>query len=88
MKTEEQRISIPDALDAVERLRDWGDSEAHDKPTTFSKFLSLTGNLEQDGTLWAESCGFLECSMLATALEAWATHPNDVREWLRNQGLQ
>jgi len=88
MKTEEQRISIPDALYAVERLRDWGESEAHDKPTTFLKFLSLTGNLEQDGTLWAESCGFLECSMLATALEAWATHPNDVRDWLRDQGLQ
>ena len=88
MNTEDQRVTVSDALYAIERLRDWGDNEAQDQPTTFSKFLSLTGNLEQDGTLWAEPCGFLECSMLAAALEAWATHPDDVRDWLRSRGLQ
>ena len=88
MKTEEQeRLSVADALYAVERLMDWADSESQDQPSTFAKFLSLTGNLEQEGTLWAEPCGYLECSMLAAALEAWATHPNDVRDWLANQGV-
>lgn len=84
---EQERLSVADALYAVERLRDWADSEDDRQPSTFAKFLSLTGNLEQDGALWAESCGYLECSMLAAALEAWATHPNDVRNWLADQGI-
>lgn len=84
---EQERLTVEDALYAVERLRDWADSEAHDQPSTFAKFLSLTGNLEQEGTLWAEPCGYLECSMLAAALEAWATHPNDVRDWLYQEGI-
>lgn len=84
---EQERLTVEDALYAVERLRDWADSEADDQPSTFAKFLSLTGNLEQEGTLWAEPCGYLECSMLADALEAWATHPNDVRNWLHQEGI-
>jgi len=86
MTTKEQRLSVADALYAVEQLRDWADSEDDRQPSTFSKFLSLTGNLEQEGAVWAEFCGYLECSMLASALEAWATHPNDVRSWLYQQG--
>lgn len=84
---ETERLSVADALYAVERLLHWADSEAHDKPSTFAKFLSLTGNLEQGGAVWAWDCGYLECSMLAAALEAWATHPNDVRDWLASQGV-
>lgn len=89
MTTKEiERLSVPDALYAVERLMNWADSEARNEgPSTFAKFLSLTGNLEQGGETWASPCGYLECSMLASALEAWATHPNDVRDWLAGQGI-
>ena len=82
--TTEQRLSVADALYAVERLRDWADNEDQAKPSTFAKFLSLTGNSER-GTIWAGDCGYLECSLLAAALEAWATHPNDVSQWLADQ---
>lgn len=84
---EQERLTVADAVYAVERLLDWADNEAPDQPSTFAKFLSLTGNLEQNGELWATSCGYLECSLLAAALEAWATHPNDVRDWLASQGV-
>jgi hypothetical protein len=85
---EQERLTVEDALYAVERLLAWQDSEARNEgPSTFAKFLSLTGNLEQEGTVWAEPCGYLECSLLASALEAWATHPNDVRGWLASQGV-
>jgi hypothetical protein len=88
MTTKEQEwLTVEDALYAVERLRDWADNEDNRQPSTFAKFLSLTGNLEQDGALWAMPCGYLECSMLAAALEAWATHPNDVRDWLYQEGI-
>jgi hypothetical protein len=80
-----QRLTVADALYAVERLRDWADSESSDAPSTFAKFLSLTGCMEQDGEVWATPCGYLECSLLAAALEAWATHPNDVRQWLDSE---
>ena len=84
---EQERLTVEDALYAVERLLTWQDSEDQSKPSTFCKFLSLTGNLEQEGAVWAEPCGYLECSLLASALEAWATHPNDVRDWLASQGV-
>lgn len=74
-------MTVEAALYAVERLRDWADNEDQAKPSTFAKFLSLTGNSKR-GTFWATDCGYLECSLLATALEAWATHPNDVSQWL------
>ena len=85
MTVTEERISVEDAIYAVERLMDWANHEDQRKPSTFSKFLSLTGNLEQGGAVWAFDCGYLECSMLASALEAWATHPNDIRNWLDNE---
>ena len=84
---EQERLTVEDALYSVERLMDWADNEDQSKPSTFCKFLSLTGNLEQEGAAWAEPCGYLECSLLASALEAWATHPNDVRDWLASQGV-
>jgi hypothetical protein len=84
---EKERLTVADALYAVERLLDWANNEAMGQPSTFAKFLSLTGNLEQEGAVWAEPCGYLECSLLASALEAWATHPNDVRDWLAGQGV-
>ena len=82
-----ERLTVADALYAVERLRDWADNEADNAPSTFAKFLSLTGLMEQEGEVWATPCGFLECSVLAAALEAYATHPNDVRNWLDNQSI-
>jgi hypothetical protein len=84
MSTTETRITVADAIYAVERLLSWADSEDDRKPSTFALWLSLTGNLE-GGALWAFDRGYLECSMLATALEAWATHPNDIRAWLADQ---
>ena len=84
--TTEQRLTVEDAIYAVERLQNWADNEDQGKPSTFAKFLSLTGNLER-GAIWAMDCGYLECSLLASALEAWATHPNDVRKWLDDQCL-
>ena len=88
MTTKEQteRLTVADALYAVERLMDWADNEATGHPSTFAKFLNLTGNLDQY-SVWAEPCGYLECSLLASALEAWATYPNDVRNWLASQGV-
>ena len=82
MTTTEERMSVADAIYAVERLLSWADSEDDRKPSTFALWLSLTGN---GGTLWAFDRGYLECSMLATALEAWAQHPADIRKWLDDQ---
>ena len=82
MATTETRLTVADAIYAVERLLSWADNEAQGQPSTFAVWLSLTGN---GGTVWAEGLGYLECSMLATALEAWATHPQDVRAWLADQ---
>lgn len=84
MGTTETRLTVEEALYAVERLLDWADNESG--VTTFAKFLSLTG-LGGEITVWASSLGYLEASMLATALEAWATHPNDVQNWLCDQGI-
>ena len=84
MATTETRLTVEQAIYAVERLLSWADSEDDRKPSTFAIWLSLTGN---GGTLWAFDRGYLECSMLATALEAWATHPNDIRNWLADQGI-
>ena len=84
MATTETRLTVADAIYAVERLLSWADSEAKGQPSTFAIWLSLTGNLE-GGTLWAVDRGYLECSLLADALQAWATHPNDVRAWLADQ---
>lgn len=86
MTMTEERMSVADAIYAVERLLSWQDSEDRNpNGTTFTKFLSLTGNLEQGGAVWAASCGYLECSLLASALEAWAQHPADIRKWLDDQ---
>lgn len=84
MATTETRLTVDQAIYACERLLSWADSEAQGQPSTFAKFLSLTGNLE-GGALWAMPCGYLECDMLAQALQAWATHPNDIRDWLADQ---
>jgi hypothetical protein len=84
MATTETRLTVEQAIYAVKRLLSWADSEDDRKPSTFALWLSLTGN---GGTLWAFDRGYLECSMLATALEAWATHPNDIRNWLADQGI-
>jgi len=85
MQTEEQRLTIEEATYAVQRLHDWADNE--DGVSTFSKFLSLTGLMEQDGTVWATSLGYLEADLLAQALKAWATHPQDVASYLDDQSL-
>ena len=84
MATTETRLTVEQAIYAVERLLSWADSEDDRKPSTFAIWLSLTGN---GGTLWAFDRGYLECSMLADALQAWATHPNDIRNWLADQGI-
>lgn len=84
MSTTETRLTVADAIYAVERLLSWADSEDDRKPSTFAIWLSLTGN---GGTLWAFDRGFLECSMLADALQAWATYPHEVRDWLADQGI-
>lgn len=81
MNTTETRLTVEEALYAVERLMDWADNESG--VSTFTKFLSLTGLGE--GTVWASELGYLEASMLASALEAWATHPIDVQNWLFDQ---
>ena len=78
--TTETRLTVEDALYAVERLADWADNESG--VSTFAKFLSLTGLGE---TYWASDLGCLEASLLAAALEAWATHPNDVRGWVEQR---
>ena len=62
----------------------WWTALAHDPDTRHAIWLSLTGNLE-GGTLWAFDRGYLECSMLADALQAWATYPHEVRDWLADQ---
>lgn len=82
MATTETRLTVDQALYACERLLSWADSEDDRKPSTFALWLSLTGN---GGTLWAFDRGYLECSMLADALEAWATYPHEVRDWLADQ---
>lgn len=79
MATTETRFTVEQATYAVERLLSWADSEDDRKPSTFALWLSLTGN---GGTLWAFDRGYLECSMLADALQAWATYPNEIRDWL------
>jgi len=84
MATTGARLTVEQALYACERLLAWADSEAQGQPSTFAIWLSLTGNLE-GGTVWAFDRGYLECSLLAQALEAWATHPQDVRAWLADQ---
>ena len=84
MATTETRLTVEQAIYAVKRLLSWADSEDDRKPSTFAIWLSLTGN---GGTLWAFDRGYLECSMLADALQAWATHPNDIRNWLADQGI-
>lgn len=82
MSTTETRLTVAEAIYAVERLLSWADSEDDRKPSTFAIWLSLTGN---GGTLWAFDRGFLECSMLADALQASATYPHEVRDWLADQ---
>lgn len=84
MPTTETRLTVAEAIYACERLLSWADSEAKGQPSTFAIWLSLTGNLE-GGTLWAFDRGYLECSMLADALQAWATYPHEVRDWLADQ---
>lgn len=84
MTTTEPRLTVDQALYSVERLLSWADSEDDRKPSTFAVWLSLTGN---GGTVWAEGLGYLECSMLADALQAWATYPHEVRDWLADQGI-
>jgi hypothetical protein len=79
MATTETRLTVEQATYAVERLLSWADSEDDRKPSTFSIWCSLTGN---GGTLWAFDRGYLECDMLAQALQAWATYPNEIRDWL------
>ena len=82
----EQRLTVEQAIYAVDRLLSWQDSEdCHPNASTFGKFLSLIGY--GNGTVWAAPCAYLECSLLATALEAWATHPTDIRDWLDSQGV-
>jgi hypothetical protein len=81
------RLTVEQAIYAVDRLLSWQDNEGRNpNSSTFAKFLSLTDNME-GGTVWATPCGYLECSLLATALEAWATHPADIRDWLDSQGV-
>jgi hypothetical protein len=84
MTTTETRLTVKQALYSVERLLSWADSEDDRKPSTFALWLSLTGN---GGTLWAFDRGYLECDMLAQALQAWATYPNEIRDWLADQGI-
>ena len=84
MATTETRLTVEQAIYAVERLLSWADSEDDRKPSTFAIWLSLTGN---GGTLWAFDRGYLECSMLADALQAWATYPHEIRDWLADQGI-
>ena len=82
MTTTETCLTVDQATYAVERLLSWADSEDDRKPSTFAIWLSLTGNLEQGGAVWAMDRGYLECDMLAQALQAWATYPNEIRDWL------
>ena len=82
MATTETRLTVEQAIYAVERLLSWADSEDDRKPSTFAIWCSLTGN---GGTLWAFDRGYLECDMLAQALQAWATYPNEIRDWLADQ---
>lgn len=84
MPTTETRLTVDQALYACERLLSWVDSEDQSKPSTFAVWLSLTGN---GGTLWAFDRGYLECSMLADALQAWATYPHEIGDWLADQGI-
>jgi hypothetical protein len=84
MQTTETRLTVDQAIYAVERLLSWVDSEDQSKPSTFAVWLSLTGN---GGTLWAFDRGYLECSMLADALQAWATYPHEIGDWLADQGI-
>ena len=84
MQTTETRLTVDQAIYAVERLISWIDSEDDRQPSTFAVWLSLTGN---GGTLWATNRGYLECDMLAQALQAWATYPHEVRDWLADQGI-
>jgi hypothetical protein len=80
------RLTVEQAIYAVDRLLSWQASEdCHHNASTFGKFLSLIGY--DSGTVWANPCGYLECSLLAAALEAWATHPADIRDWLDSQGV-
>lgn len=84
MQTTETRLTVADAIYAVERLLSWADNEDDRKPSTFAVWLSLTGN---GGTVWAEGLGYLECSLLADALQAWATYPHEIGDWLADQGI-
>ena len=85
MTTKEQRLTVEEATCAVQRLVDWADNE--EGVSTFSKFLSLTGLMEQDGTVWATPLGYLEADLLAQALKGWATHPQGVASYLDDQSL-
>ena len=66
-------VTDADRRYAMERLRDWAYSEAHDRPSTWLVFLMLTGHAEPFPV--ADQLGYLEASMLAEALNAWANAP-------------
>ena len=68
-------MTLADALYAVERLHSWADNET--SPTTFAKFCSLIGS-SQYRQVWATPLGYLEADLLAKALDAWATYPNEI----------
>jgi hypothetical protein len=76
-----------DAIAAVKRLQEFVDHEDPDRPSTFAVFLSLTGNLEQGGTVEAGYLGYMEADMLSQALLGWCSYPLTVVEYLDSECL-
>ena len=79
-----QNKKMEDALYAITRLHDWADNEHG--VTTFQKFCSLIG-LSEYRQVWATPLGCLEGDMLADALKAWATYPNEVKAHIYGECL-
>lgn len=73
--------SAPESLTAVAELLDWADNEI--QPTTFDMFCALTGISDLWEGFEIRAIGYLEADKLARALQQWATHPNDVEDWVR-----
>ena len=80
-------MTTAEAISAVKRLQNYAQHESVDQPSTFSVFLLLTNNLEGNSTFEPGYLGYIEADLLAQALAAWATFPNEVNDYIDSECL-
>lgn len=79
-------MTIAEFILAVKQLQNYANHEAQNQPSTFAVFLMLTNNNE--GGMFQPYClGYREGDLLANALSAWATYPNEITAYLDSECL-